>query len=357
MFGGAYAGRRVLLTGSTGFKGSWLALWLQQLGARVTGLALPPDTEPNHWDLLALGLKHHFVDVRDPEGVLGAVRAACPEVVFHLAAQALVRPSYDDPLATWGTNVMGTAHVLEACRQVGGVQAVVVVTSDKCYENRETGQAYREDDPLGGHDPYSASKAATEVLAASYGRSFFGAPGASRLATARAGNVLGGGDWARDRLVPDIVRGVQSGAPVNIRHPEATRPWQHVLEPLAGYLLLGQRLLQLEPGFHGAWNFGPASEANVPVGSVLDAMRRHWPALAWVTGQDASRHEATLLHVDSGKARGQLGWAPVWNLDATLRATAQWYAAFVQEGRVCSRAQLREYTQDAASAGLRWALE
>lgn len=355
MFGGAYAGRRVLLTGHTGFKGSWMALWLRELGARVAGLALPPPARPNHWELLELPLRSELCDIRDREAVLDVVRRVQPEIVFHLAAQSLVRPSYEDPLATWATNVMGTAHVLDACRAAGGVQAIVVVTSDKCYENRETGQAYREDDALGGHDPYSASKAATELVAASYRRSFFAGKDAPLLATARAGNVLGGGDWSRDRLVPDLVRGVQAGVPARIRHPGATRPWQHVLEPLAGYLLLGQRLLEGAQEAAGPWNFGPGDEANVAVGTVLEALRRHWPELAWKLEPDGSRHEATLLHVDSRKAHGRLGWAPVWTLDQTLAATGEWYAAFAATGAVRSREQLQRYGEDAARAGAAWA--
>ena len=355
MFAGAYAGRRVLLTGHTGFKGSWLALWLRRLGAEVTGLALAPDTRPNHWELLDLPLRSELADIRGYERVLATVREARPEIVFHLAAQALVRPSYDDPLGTWGANVMGTAHVLEACRQVGGVRAIVVVTSDKCYENNETGQAYREEDRLGGHDPYSASKAATELVAASYRRSFFAGADAPLLATARAGNVIGGGDWSRDRLVPDLVRGVQAGMPASIRHPEATRPWQHVLEPLSGYLLLGQKLVQRQAQACGAWNFGPDTQGNVTVGGVLEGLRRHWPARAWQVQPDGARHEATLLHVDSRKAREQLGWSPVWDLEQTLEATAGWYAAFLDGGQVRSSDQLQRYTDAAARAGLAWA--
>ncbi|HEX2543232.1 MAG TPA: CDP-glucose 4,6-dehydratase [Ramlibacter sp.] len=355
MFDGAYAGRRVLLTGHTGFKGSWLALWLRQLGAEVTGLALAPDTGPNHWDLLDLRLRSELGDTRQRERVQAVVREARPEVVFHLAAQALVRPSYDDPLGTWGTNVMGTAHVLDACRQADSVRAIVVVTSDKCYENNETGQAYREDDRLGGHDPYSASKAATELVAASYRRSFFAGGDGPLLATARAGNVVGGGDWSRDRLVPDLVRGVQAREPASIRHPEATRPWQHVLEPLAGYLLLGQKLLQRQQQACGAWNFGPNPEGNVTVGTVLEGLRRHWPALAWQVKADASRHEATLLHVDSGKARAQLGWSPTWDIEQTLEATAHWYASYLQGGQVRSVEQLQRFVEAAARAGSAWA--
>lgn len=353
MFGGVYAGRRVLLTGHTGFKGSWLALWLDALGASVTGIALPPVTQPNHWALLQAPIDSRVVDIRDAGAVLAAVRQHQPEIVFHLAAQALVRPSYQQPLDTWATNVMGTAHVLEACRLVPGVQAVVVVTSDKCYENRETGQAYRESDALGGHDPYSASKGATELVAASYRRSFFA--NGPLVATARAGNVVGGGDWAADRLVPDLVRAALTGVPASIRHPEAVRPWQHVLEPLAGYLQLGQCLLQGDGAAAGAWNFGPGLEGNVTVGDMLQGLRRHWPRLDWHIRPDDSRHEARLLHLDIDKARSLLQWRPVWTLDQTQAATAGWYAAWVEHGEVLSRPQLQAYVRDAAGAGLPWA--
>lgn len=353
LFGGQFRGRRVLLTGHTGFKGSWMALWLQHLGAEVTGIALPPATEPSHWAMTAPPLRSLLIDVRDASAVAAAVHAHRPEIVFHLAAQALVRPSYLQPLETWSTNVMGTAHVLEACRQTPGVRAIVVVTSDKCYDNPETGQAFAETDPLGGHDPYSASKAATELVAASYRRSFFAS--GPLLATARAGNVIGGGDWAADRLLPDLVRGLQSGQPAVIRRPEATRPWQHVLESVSGYLLLGQRLLAGDAAVAGAWNFGPGPEGNVTVGDMLEGLRRHWPGLAWRVDRDESRHEARLLQLDTGKARQKLAWRPVWNLDRTQAATAEWYSHYLAQGEALSQRQLQGYVRDAQAAGLAWA--
>ncbi|MDB5858950.1 MAG: NAD-dependent epimerase/dehydratase [Ramlibacter sp.] len=355
MFGGVYSGRRVLVTGHTGFKGSWLALWLQSLGAELTGVALPPATEPSHWDLLGLDLPSHAIDIRDAAALQAMLRQARPEIVFHLAAQALVRPSYDDPLGTWSTNVMGTANVLEACRQAGGVRAIVVVTTDKCYENEERPAGYRENDRLGGHDPYSASKAGAELVAASYARAFFQAPGAPLLATARAGNVVGGGDWAQDRLIPDLVRAVGAGAPLEIRSPAATRPWQHVLDSLSGYLLLGQRLLAGDAAATGAWTFGPGPEANMTVAGVLGRMRELWPALAWRQTAQPQPHEAKLLYLDSAKARAGLGWRTAWSLEQTLAATAQWYQAHQATGRVTSRAQLDQYAEAARAAGLGWA--
>ena len=355
MFAGRYRGKRVLITGHTGFKGSWLALWLAQLGADVTGVALAPEGMPNHWDILGLDIADLRVDLRDAAQVAEVMRRLRPEVVFHLAAQSLVRPSYANPLATWSTNVMGAAHVLEACRHTNSVRAVVVVTSDKCYENRETPIAYREGDPLGGHDPYSASKAAEELVAASYRQAFFHREGAPLLATARAGNVIGGGDWSQDRLVPDLVRALASGSALEVRFPHAVRPWQHVLESLSGYLLLGQRLLEGEAALATAWNFGPSSGDACAVETVLEQLRSHWPQLAWnVTGGEQP-HEANLLQLDSGRAREILGWRPVWPLDRALAATAGWYSAWLDRAEVISRSQLEEYAADAAQAGLPWA--
>lgn len=353
LFGGQFRGRRVLLTGHTGFKGSWMALWLQRMGAEVTGIALAPATEPSHWALTAPPIRSLMIDVRDAAAVGAAVRQHQPEIVFHLAAQALVRPSYQRPVETWSTNVMGTTHVLEACRLTPGVRAIVVVTSDKCYDNPETGQAFVESDPLGGYDPYSASKAATELVAASYRRSFFGT--GPLLATARAGNVIGGGDWAADRLLPDLVRGVQRGRPTVIRNPDATRPWQHVLESVSGYLQLGQRLLEGDDAAAGAWNFGPGPEGNVSVGRMLEGLRSHWPGLAWQVERDESRHEARLLQLDAGKARRQLAWRPVWTLQRTQAATAEWYSHFLAHGEALSDRQLGAYLLDAQAAGLGWA--
>lgn len=352
--GDTFRGRRVLVTGHTGFKGGWLAQWLHMLGAEVTGLALPPASTPNLWDTLGLGDAPRCVDLRGDVRDLAAVEAAFargePEIVFHLAAQPLVRRSYRDPLESWSTNVMGTANVLDACRRHASVRAVVAVTTDKVYANREWAWGYREADRLGGHDPYSASKAASELVAASYRQSFLSAPGAPLLATARAGNVIGGGDWSEDRLIPDLVRAVGRGESLEIRSPGATRPWQHVLDCLAGYLLLGQRLLQGDASCADAWNFGPVEQDNRTVESVLGLMRSHWPALAWHVSDAPRPHEANLLYLDSTRARNQLGWRPVWRLDQALSATAAWYQAWQERGADLTRRQIDTYMTEAANA-------
>lgn len=355
MFGERYRGRRVLLTGHTGFKGSWLALWLQTLGAQVVGLGLDPMTTPSHWSLLGLEMADHRLDIRDVAGVSEIIQVSKPEIVFHLAAQPLVRRSYRDPLETWSTNVMGTAHVLEACRQQPSVHAVVVVTTDKCYENHEWDWSYRENDRLGGHDPYSASKAAAELVVASYRKAFFEKPGAPLLASARAGNVMGGGDWSEDRLIPDLVRAVGSRQSLEIRSPHATRPWQHVLESLSGYLALGQKLLAGDEAYAQAWNFGPDTEGNQTVSEVLSRLQASWPELTWHETAQEQPHEAELLQLDSTLARKRLGWQPVWALDEGLAATADWYRAQHERGELLSRTQLQIYTQAAAQAGLAWA--
>lgn len=356
MFGDCYRGRRVLLTGHTGFKGSWLALWLQTLGAQVAGLALDPGTAPSHWDLLRLDIADQRGDIRDATVVSGTLQAAQPEIVFHLAAQPLVRRSYRDPLETWSTNVMGTANVLEACRRQSSVRAIIVVTTDKCYENKEWDWGYRESDRLGGHDPYSASKAAAELVVASYRKAFFDVPSAPLLASARAGNVIGGGDWSEDRLIPDLVRAVSCGQALAIRSPQATRPWQHVLESLSGYLSLGQGLLAGDSALAQAWNFGPEAEGNQTVAQVLSRLQTGWPALTWYARTQAQPHEATLLQLDSTLARKRLGWQPVWSLDKGLAATADWYRAQHERGELLSQTQLQAYTQAAARAGLDWAI-
>lgn len=355
LFGGQFRGRRVLLTGHTGFKGSWLALWLNELGAEVTGIALPPETAPNHWDLLGLTIDDRRLDIRDADALQRAVRESRPEIVFHLAAQPLVRRSYRAPLETWSTNVMGTAHLLEACRQSDSVRAIVVVTTDKCYENREWVWGYREIDGLGGHDPYSASKAGAELVSASYRSAFFGADSAPLLATARAGNVVGGGDWSEDRLIPDLVRALARGQPLEIRSPQATRPWQHVLESLSGYLLLGQKLLEGDKSVAEAWNFGPALEGNRTVADVLHKLHQMWADLNWWTTEKPQPHEATRLYLDSSKARHRLVWHSVWNLDTTLQKTVDWYRAWLETGKVISRSQLADYVAAAAQADLAWA--
>ncbi|MGO4326831.1 CDP-glucose 4,6-dehydratase [Cupriavidus sp. 2TAF22] len=353
-FGHLYQGRRVLLTGHTGFKGSWLAQWLTGLGAELTCYALPPQAGHSHWDLLQVSAADVRGDIRDMAALDSAFAACRPEIVFHLAAQPLVRRSYSDPLETWSTNVMGTANVLEACRRHAGVRAVVLVTTDKVYANREWEWGYRENDPLGGHDPYAASKAATELLAASYRQSFLGATD-TLLATARAGNVIGGGDWSADRLIPDLVRALAQGNPLEIRSPRSTRPWQHVLDCLSGYLLLGQRLLEGDAACAAAWNFGPAAEGNCCVESVLGRLKAHWPELAWRVASQPQPHESGLLALDWSKARARLGWTPVWQLDEALGATAAWYRQFQARGTAATRSQLAAYVEQAACAGLVWA--
>lgn len=355
LFQGVYSGRRVLLTGHTGFKGSWLALWLEGLGAVVTGAALPPSTTPNHWSLLQINAEDRRLDIRDNAALAATIAEFAPEIVFHLAAQPLVRRSYREPLETWSTNVMGTANLLEACRQTSSIRAVVVVTTDKCYENMEWPWGYRENDRLGGHDPYSASKAAVELVAASYRNAFFSSPHAPLLATARAGNVIGGGDWSEDRLIPDLVRAGRNQQSLEIRSPNATRPWQHVLESLSGYLMLGQHLFEGKKEFAQAWNFGPESEGNRTVSEVLGHLANYWPQMRWHVTAQSQPHEANLLYLDSAKAHTLLKWQPVWALEEALGATAAWYRAWLEHGQVESRKQLAAYVQAANEADAVWA--
>lgn len=321
-----WSGKRVLLTGHTGFKGSWLALWLQQLGAQVTGLALAPTTTPNLFNLanVAQSMGHHEVDIRNAQAVAEAVRQVEPEVVFHLAAQALVRDSYRDPLTTYATNVMGTAHVLDALRDLPSVRVAVMVTTDKVYRNLEHAYPYRESDTLGGHDPYSASKAASEIVIASYRDAWLAAQGIA-VASARAGNVIGGGDWAADRLIPDAVRAWQSGQPVVIRNPNATRPWQHVLEPLAGYLVLAQRLWN-QPELAGAYNFGPPTHEAAPVKQVLElASSAYGEGAVCYEKQINERHEAGWLALETARTRSVLDVQPRWSLAQAVTRTMNWY--------------------------------
>lgn len=323
-----WRGKRVLLTGHTGFKGAWLALWLQRLGAQVTGLALAPATTPALFTLagVAQGMDSHVCDVRDAAAVAAAVRAAQPDVLLHLAAQALVRPGYAAPLDTFATNVMGTAHVLDALRGLDSVRVAVVVTTDKVYRNREWAYPYREDDALGGHDPYSASKAAAELVAASYRDSFLAVQGVA-VATARAGNVIGGGDWAEDRLIPDAVRAWQQGATLNIRHPQATRPWQHVLEPLAAYLRLAEVLWQ-RPQRAGAYNFGPLPHEAATVQHVIELASDAYPASATSYEKNSNHpHEANWLALETAHARSTLGVQPRWPLATAVARTLDWYRA------------------------------
>ncbi|MBV8684704.1 MAG: CDP-glucose 4,6-dehydratase [Caulobacteraceae bacterium] len=330
-----WRGRRVLVTGHTGFKGSWLSLQLADLGAEVTGFSLPPPTEPSLFVAarVAKHVRHIDGDVRDSDAVRAAVASARPEIVLHLAAQSLVRTSYEEPDATFATNVMGTVNVLEGARRSDGLRAIVVVTSDKCYENRETGRAYVEDDPMGGHDPYSASKGCAELVVSAYRRSFFGPADHARhgvaLASARAGNVIGGGDWAKDRLVPDLMRDFAAGRRTRIRFPEAVRPWQHVLEPLSGYLELARRLCEGEVSVAECWNFGPAASDAQPVRRLADRLAELWgEGAGWDATGEPQPHEAGHLSLDCTKAEERLGWRPTWNLDEGLAQTLAWYQAY-----------------------------
>ncbi len=348
MFAQIYRNRRVLLTGHTGFKGSWLALWLKSLGAEVIGLALQPNTEPNHWDLLNLGIPESRVDISDEAAVATAVKKANPEIVFHLAAQSLVRLSYSTPVETWKTNVMGSVNLLESCRNAPDLKAIVFITTDKCYENKESPKGYSEEDRLGGHDPYSASKASTEFIAASYRDSFF--KGSPLIASARAGNVIGGGDWALDRIIPDLARAQEKGEDLIVRSPNAVRPWQHVLEPLSGYLQLGQKLLEDKKEFQGAWNFGPDQEGVLSVSDLLGRMKAKYV----VQSDKNAPHETKILLLDSSKARKVLQWQPVWDMDEQIEMTSDWYNKFHKDRSVLSVRQLEDYQAAAKQTKAAW---
>lgn len=322
-----WRGKRVFLTGHTGFKGSWLSLWLQQLGAHVTGYALKPPTRPSLFELadVAGGMTSLNGDVRDLPRLRKALVAARPQLVVHMAAQSLVRESYCDPVGTYSTNVMGTVNVLEAARVAGSVRAILIVTSDKCYENRERRRGYREDEPLGGRDPYSSSKAGAELVTHAYRDSFYERSRAA-VASARAGNVIGGGDWSKDRLLPDAVRAFSAGKPLRVRNPHAVRPWQHVLEPLHGYMMLAQRLYAQGARYAGAWNFGPAAEGHKPVKWVVEHVVARWGAGArWTHERGPQVHEAARLTLDCRKARRELGWRPRLDLRTALDWVVEWH--------------------------------
>jgi CDP-glucose 4,6-dehydratase len=366
-FDGAFAGRTVLVTGHTGFKGTWLSLWLQELGARVAGFALEPPAEPNLFAQCGLAgrMDSRIGDVREPARLARTLAEVRPEIVFHLAAQSLVRRAHREPVATFATNVMGTVHLLEAMRRAECVRACVVVTSDKCYENLERGDALREEDRLGGSEPYGASKAAAELVVASYRAAFFDAsvPGPS-TSSVRAGNVLGGGDWSEDRILPDCIRALRQGAPIPVRHPRSVRPWQYVLEPLAGYLWLAARQLA-EPAAHAeAWNFGPDAGGCQPVGALVDRVIELWgepgaKAIHADPGAENAAPEARLLRLDSSKARRRLGWHPVLSLDEVLERTVGWYRRASQDAafdadRAC-RDEIARYVETARERGPRWA--
>ncbi len=366
MFGQAYQGKTVLVTGHTGFKGSWLCLWLEQLGANVVGYALDPPTTPALFDQagVASGIADRRCDVRDAAALARVVAEVRPDFVFHLAAQPLVLDSYAAPAETFATNVTGTINLLEALRAAGRPVAVVMVTTDKVYRNLETGHAFAEDDPLGGHDPYSASKAAMEIAIASWRNSYFAparlAEHGIAMAAARAGNVIGGGDWAANRLVPDLARALAGNAPVRLRHPGALRPWQHVLEPLAGYLRLGALLAGADAGnYTEAWNLGPHPEDIRPVGALAEAVLDAWGRSGWeAAGADDAPHEAGLLRLSIDKALARLGWAPTWDFAETVTRTAAWYRTVLADpgaARAACLADLDSYAATGRARGMAWA--
>jgi CDP-glucose 4,6-dehydratase len=347
-----YRGKRIFVTGHTGFKGSWMSLWLKRLGAAVTGFSLPPGPDPALFELARVGdgLTSVWGDVRDLSALSQALLAAQPAVVFHLAAQPLVRLSYADPVSTFAVNVMGTVNLLEAVRHSPSVQAVAIITSDKCYDNREWVWGYRENEPMGGADPYSCSKGCAELVTAAYRRSFFGMNGAAAVGSCRAGNVFGGGDWSADRLIPDIARAILAGKPVCLRNPDAVRPWQHVLEPVSGYLLLGARLAgSASDGrvYADGWNFGPNPGSDLTVEQLAKLMIEHWGQGEIEINRDKSApHEAHTLRLDSSKARHWLDWKPVLSLEESIRWTVDWYRDFSQkpdELAELTNAQIDEY--------------
>ncbi len=359
MFNNAFKDKRVWLSGHTGFKGAWLSEWLLLLGADVYGYALAPDTQPSLFEQLGLAtrLHHEIADVRDPQSVRASLERARPDFVFHLAAQPLVRRSYSEPVETYASNVMGTINVLESLRSIARPCSAVMVTTDKCYENREHGVPYREEDHLGGRDPYSSSKAMAEIAIAAYRQSYFSTENSPlRVASARAGNVIGGGDWALDRILPDCMRALQSGAPIPVRNRLATRPWQHVLEPLSGYLWLAATMAQ-SVRFPSALNFGPHPESNRSVEELVLEILHHWPG-EWLDQSDpTSLHEAKLLSLSIEKASQTLNWKPVWNFRQTLLHTVEWYRSIhlhpVQSSSL-THTQLAAYYADAKSAKLAW---
>jgi len=361
LFGGIYKDKIVLVTGHTGFKGSWLVYWLEKMGARVIGYSLEAPTEPNHLSLLELNITSIIGDIRDQKKLNETFTRYKPEIVFHLAAQPLVRLSYEEPVETYETNVMGTLKVLEACRQTSSVKAIVNITSDKAYENKEWVWGYRENDPMGGYDPYSSSKGCAELLVSSYRSSYFnlndyGTKHNILVASCRAGNVIGGGDWAQDRLITDIMIAVSKGEKVKIRNPYATRPWQHVLEPLSGYLNIGQKLLEGKKEFAEGWNFGPSDEGSISVEEVVKYIQIYWDKIDYELNlSEEHPHEANLLKLDCSKAHIQLEWKDVWDSQMTFSKMTSWYKAYYESSSVLTKDDLDAYISDAKSKNVQWA--
>jgi CDP-glucose 4,6-dehydratase len=344
-----WQGKRVFLTGHTGFKGSWLALWLQSLGADVKGYSLNPPTSPSLFNEAKIDslIESCVGDIRDQDNLRESMLSFNPGILIHMAAQPLVRHSYDAPIETYEVNVIGTAKVLEVARSCSNLKAIVNITTDKCYENDGRTQGYKENDPMGGYDPYSSSKGCAELVTSSYRRSFLQDQGIG-LASVRAGNVIGGGDWANDRLIPDILKSFENGSSVVVRNPKATRPWQHVLEPLSGYLVLAQKLYQNPKEYAEGWNFGPNEQDVKPVDWILDKMVSKWPNSSWELDKSSSPHEAGFLKLDISKAKSKLGWNPLWSLSDTLEKIVHWHQAWLnkEDMQVVCLAEIKEYTKD-----------
>jgi CDP-glucose 4,6-dehydratase len=361
LFGGVYKDKTVLVTGQTGFKGSWLVYWLNKMGAKVIGYSLEAPTIPNHIELLNLDIVSVIGDIRDLDKLNQTFEAYKPDIVFHLAAQALVRLSYENPIETYETNVIGTLKVFEACRK-NNVKAIVNITSDKAYENREWIWGYRENDSLGGYDPYSSSKGCADLLANSYRNSYFNPKEYKKthttlLASCRAGNVIGGGDWAKDRLMTDIMLSVSQNKKVSIRNPRATRPWQHVLEPLSGYLHIGQKLLEEKVEFSDAWNFGPSDEGSITVEEVVQNIKKHWDKIEYEIKSDPDQlHEANFLKLECSKAHVLLKWRDAWDSETTFLKTVKWYKSYYEKNKVLTKDDLESYIKDAKAKKIEWAI-
>ncbi len=359
LFNSIYKDKTVLVTGHTGFKGSWLVYWLNQMGAKVIGYSLEAPTNPNHIGLLDLDMVSIIGDIRDLDKLNSVFNQYNPDIVFHLAAQTLVRLSYESPIETYETNVMGTLKVFEACRK-NSVKAIVNITSDKAYDNKEWIWGYRENDPMGGYDPYSSSKGCSEILTSSYRNSYFNLSEYKKthntlLASCRAGNVIGGGDWAQDRLVTDIMISVSEGKKVTIRNPHATRPWQHVLEPLSGYLNIGQKLLEEKIEFADAWNFGPSDEGSINVEKVAQNIQKHWDKVDYIINQNSNQpHEANLLKLDCSKAHLLLKWINVWDSSETFEKVVEWYKDYYENKNILTQSDLATYINNAKDKGLEW---
>lgn len=360
LFGGTYKDRSCLVTGHTGFKGSWLCAWLVKMGATVSGFSLESPSTPNHYSLLDLPIDSHIGDIRDRTALTTVITKIKPEIVFHLAAQPIVRESYKDPYFTYSSNVLGTLNVCEACIQESSVKAIVAITTDKVYKNREWSWAYRENDELGGYDPYSSSKACAELLIESYRNSYLNVNNNNiyplLLASARAGNVIGGGDWAKDRLIPDMMRAVSSNSTVQIRFPHAIRPWQHVLECLSGYLVLGEHLLADDKRCVTAFNFGPPAHGEMTVGEIVKMAQKIWPDVNYIIDDNQTNpHEAGLLKLDSSKAKSILNWKSVWQTHTAVTKTIEWYKAFYSKENINTNSDIDSFCIDAKAEGLLWA--